>query len=34
MSVLPLAKMIGHKDLKKLMIYYNPSATELAELLG
>ena len=34
MDVLPLAKMIGHKDLRMLMIYYNPSATDLAKLLG
>ena len=28
-----LAKITGHKDLKKLMIYYNPTASELAERL-
>lgn len=29
-----LAKITGHKDLKKLMIYYNPTASELAERLA
>jgi integrase len=33
LHVLDLARMIGHKDLKKLQIYYNPSATDLANLL-
>ena len=34
LDVLALARMIGHRDLKSLMIYYNESATELAEMLG
>lgn len=33
-DVLDLAKMIGHRDLKSLMIYYNPTATEIADRLG
>ena len=28
-----LAKITGHQDPRSLMIYYNPTATELAELL-
>lgn len=32
-DVLDLARMIGHKDLKSLMIYYNPTATEIANRL-
>lgn len=32
-DVLPLAKMIGHRDLKMLMVYYNPSATDIAKRL-
>lgn len=32
-EVLDLARMIGHKDLKSLMIYYNPTATEIANRL-
>lgn len=34
LDVLDLAKMIGHRDPKSLMIYYNPTASELAERLG
>jgi integrase len=30
-DVLTLAKVIGHRDLKSLMIYYNPTAEELAK---
>lgn len=30
LDVLALAKMVGHRDLRQLMIYYNPSAEELA----
>jgi integrase len=30
-DVLDLAKIIGHRDLKSLMIYYNPTPTELAK---
>ena len=32
-EVLDLARMIGHKDLKSLMIYYNATATEIANRL-
>lgn len=34
MDVLKLAKIIGHRDPKSLMIYFNPSPDELADLLG
>ncbi|PXX79122.1 tyrosine-type recombinase/integrase [Rivihabitans pingtungensis] len=34
LDVLALARMIGHRDIKSLMIYYNPSASQLAQLLG
>lgn len=34
MDVLKLAKIIGHRDPKSLMIYFNPSPDELAALLG
>ncbi len=34
LDVLDLAKMTGHRDLKSLMIYYNPTASELADRLG
>lgn len=34
LDVLDLAKMIGHKDTRSLMIYYNPTATEIANRLG
>lgn len=33
-QVLDLARAIGHSDLKKLMVYYNESAEEMAKLLG
>lgn len=33
LEVLDLARMIGHKDLKSLMIYYNATATEIASRL-
>lgn len=33
LDVLDLARMIGHKDLKSLMIYYNATATEIANRL-
>ncbi|GFM86129.1 integrase [Pseudomonas cichorii] len=33
-DVLDLARMTGHKDLKSLMIYYNATASEVAERLG
>lgn len=32
-DVLDLARMVGHRDLRSLMIYYNPTATEIAERL-
>lgn len=34
LSVLELARMVGHKDLRSLQIYYNATASELAEKLG
>ena len=34
LEILPLARMIGHKDIKNLMIYYRESATEIADQLG
>lgn len=33
LHVLDLARMIGHKDIKMLMRYYNESATEIAKRL-
>jgi len=33
-QVLDLARAIGHTDLKKLMVYYNESAEEMAKLLS
>lgn len=33
LSVLQLARMVGHRNLKSLQIYYNETATELAALL-
>lgn len=33
-EVLDLARITGHKDLKSLMIYYNATASEVAERLG
>ena len=33
-DVLDLARITGHKDLKSLMIYYNATASELAQRLG
>jgi integrase len=33
LDVLDLARMIGHKDLKSLMIYYNATAAEIAARL-
>jgi len=33
LSVIELARVIGHRDLKSLMIYYHPSAEDLARLL-
>jgi integrase len=34
LQVLDLARAIGHADLKKLMVYYNESAEEMAKLLN
>lgn len=34
LDVLDLTRMIGHKDLKSLMIYYNATATEIADRLN
>lgn len=33
-DVLDLARITGHKDLKSLMVYYNATASELAQRLG
>lgn len=33
LDVLDLARMIGHRDLRSLQVYYNPTATEIAERL-
>jgi integrase len=33
LDVLDLARMIGHRDLKSLMIYYNATASEIAARL-
>ncbi|WP_148716839.1 tyrosine-type recombinase/integrase [Chitinolyticbacter meiyuanensis] len=33
LGVLELARMVGHRDLKSLMIYYNATATEIAAQL-
>ena len=34
LDVLDLARMVGHRDPRSLMIYYNASATEIAGRLG
>lgn len=34
LDVMELARMIGHRDLKSLLIYYSASASELAAKLG
>ena len=34
LDVLDLARMVGHRDPRSLMIYYNPTAEELAAKLG
>ncbi len=34
LDVLPLAKMVGHTDLKMLLRYYNESASDLAQRLN
>jgi len=33
MNVLELARMVGHRDLRMLQIYYNESAAEIANKL-
>ncbi len=33
LAILDLARMIGHKDLRMLQIYYNESAESMAEKL-
>ena len=33
LDVLELARMVGHKDLRQLMVYYNKSAADLAKKL-
>ncbi len=33
-EVLQLARIIGHRDINSLLIYYNPTALELAEQIG
>ena len=34
LDVLSLARMVGHKDIRQLMTYYNPDAADLAKRLG
>lgn len=34
LDVLALARMVGHRDIRQLQRYYNPTAEELAERLG
>lgn len=34
LDVMELARMIGHRDIRSLMFYYNTSADELADRLG
>lgn len=34
LDMLDLARMIGHRDPRSLMIYYNPTASEIADRLG
>jgi integrase len=34
LSILDLARMVGHRDLRMLQVYYNPSAEEMAQRLG
>lgn len=33
LSVMDLARVTGHKDLKMLLLYYNPTAESIAERL-
>lgn len=34
LNVLELARMVGHKDIRELMTYYNESASDIAKKLG
>ncbi|MEP1613482.1 MAG: site-specific integrase [Roseobacter sp.] len=34
LDVMALARMVGHKDIRQLMVYYNEDAEELAKRLG
>lgn len=34
LDVLELARMVGHRDPRSLMIYYNETAEQLAKKLG
>lgn len=34
LAVLDLARMVGHRDLRQLMIYYNESAEDIAGRIG
>lgn len=34
LDVLDLARMVGHRDPRSLMIYYNPTAEEISKRLG
>ena len=34
LDVLDLARVVGHRDIKQLMVYYNKTAEELAQQLG
>jgi len=34
LDLLDLARMVGHRDPRSLMAYYNPTASEIAERLG
>jgi integrase len=33
-SVLDLARIVGHRDIRSLQVYYNPTAQDIAKLLG
>jgi hypothetical protein len=34
LNVLDLARMVGHRDLRMLQVYYNESAEDMAAKLG
>lgn len=34
LDVMELARMVGHRDIRSLMIYYRPTASELSKKLG